>query len=382
MPLPQSTKPVALVEDFEDNKSEMTGKIRDFFLPGSREEYLFCCGDAAEDLRGFPDQSVHCCITSPPYWSQRKYAGGGALGHEPSVEEYVQHLCQIFQRLKRVLRDDGSLWLNIGDTYRSKNLMGIPWRVALALQEDGWILRNAIVWDKVKGNPCNAKDKLRNVYEHIFHFVKQEQYYYDLDAVRTPPRQPSYKNGQVVTPTGVSGIKYRQQILSSTELNEEEKRDALAALEEALGKVASGEMPDFRMIIRGTQRSTHSDSPEFSGRANELQKRGFCVLPYHKQGTKPGDVWRIIPEDEWRKDSHFAVFPKELCELPIKATCPPGGIVLDIFAGTGTTIGAALELGRRGIGIEISQEYVDVARSRVDAFMKERKYRDAQLSLI
>lgn len=360
----------------------MKGTVSDFCLLDGHEEYLPYCGDAGEVLKDFPAQSVHCCITSPPYWSQRKYAGESTLGHEPSVQEYAQHLCQIFQSLKRVLRDDGSLWLNIGDTYRNKNLMGVPWCVALALQDDGWILRNAIVWDKVKGNPCNAKDKLRNVYEHVFHFVKQEQYYYDLNAIRTPPRKPYYKDGQIVTPTGGSGTKYRQQILSSTELNEEEKRNALVALEEALHKVESGEMPDFRMIIRGTQRSTHSDSPEFSGRADELQKKSFCILPYHRHGTKPGDVWRIIPEDEWREDSHFAVFPKELCEIPIKATCPPGGIVLDIFAGTGTAVLAALELGRRGIGVDISQEYLNTAHSRIEAFIEERKYRDAQLSLI
>jgi DNA modification methylase len=354
----------------------------DFFLPECHREYLLCCGDAAEILEEMPDQSVHCCITSPPYWSQRKYDGGSTLGHEPSASEYVQRLCEIFRRLRRVLCDDGSLWLNIGDTYKNKVLMGVPWRVALALQEEGWVLRNAIVGDKVKGNPCNAKDKLRNVYEHVFHFVQQEQYYYDLDAVRTPPHKPSYKNGQIVTPTGVSGVKYKRQILRSTELSEEEKLSALAALEEALRKVERGEMPDFRMIIRGTQRSTHSDSPEFSGRADELRKKGFCILPYHRQGTKPGDVWRIIPEDEWRKDAHFAVFPKELCEVPIKATCPPGGIVLDIFAGTGTAIVAALELGRRGIGIDTSQEYLTVAHERIEALMQEQQRRDAQLSLI
>ncbi len=361
----------------------MKTQIADFFSTTSQQSYLLCCGDAAELLREFPARSVSCCMTSPPYWNQRQYTGGSELGHEQCVDEYVWHLREILRHLKRVLRDDGSLWLNIGDTYKNKNLVGVPWRVVFALQEDGWILRNAIVWDKVKGNPCNAKDKLRNVYEYVFHFVKQERYYYDLDAIRTPPRKPYYKeDGRIVTPTGVSGAKYTQQILRSKELSKEEKQNALAALDEALRKVEKGEMPDFRMIIRGTQRSTHSDSPEYSGRADELRKRGFCILPYHKHGTKPGDVWPIVPEDEWRKDAHFAVFPKELCEIPIKATCPTGGVVIDPFVGTGTAIIAALELDRRGIGTDTSQEYLEIARKRIEAFIRDQKHRTAQLSLL
>jgi DNA modification methylase len=343
----------------------MCNSIASFLSPLSEARYLLLQGDAAAVLRQFPPGCVHTVITSPPYWEQREYAGDSVLGNEPTVEEYVTHLASILQEVGRVLRDDGSLWLNIGDTYRGKNLSGIPWRVALALQERGWILRNAIVWDKVKGNPCNAKDKLRNVYEFVFHLVKQEHYYYDLDPIRKPPGQPYYKNEQIVTPTGVSGVKYRHQIQQSTELSDEEKRAALVALDEALRKVESGEMPDFRMIIRGTQRATHSDSPRYSGRADELQKRGFCILPYHEKGTKPGDVWRVIPEDRWRTDGHFAVYPVELCERPIKATCPPGGIVLDPFVGTGTTIVAALQLQRRGIGIDASEEYLQVACERI-----------------
>ncbi len=356
--------------------------IIDFFSPTNQQNYLLCQGNAEKVLRRFPPRAVNCCITSPPYWNQRRYTGNSSLGNERRVAEYVKHLCRIFQRLKRVLRDDGSLWLNIGDTYKNKNLMGVPWRVALALQDDGWILRNAVVWDKVKGNPCNARDKLKNVYEYVFHFVKQKRYHYDLDSIRTPPRPPHYKNGRVVTPSGVSGVKYRRQILSSADLDEAEKEKALAALDEALRKVRSGEMPDFRMIIRGTQRSTHSDSPEYSGRAEELQKHGFCVLPYHKKGTKPGDIWRIIPEDEWRKDAHFAVFPTELCEIPIKTTCPVNGVVLDPFVGTGTTIIAALELNRRGIGIDTSQEYLEISRERIELFIQEQKQNAMQPHLI
>jgi DNA modification methylase len=345
-------------------------------------DYALLHGDSAQLLSELPSGFAHTCITSPPYWNQRRYADSSGLGNEATVEEFVEALRAIFAKVRRVLRDDGSLWLNIGDSYRNKNLLGIPWRVAFALQADGWILRNAIVWDKVKGNPCNAKDKLRNVHEMIFHFVQHEQYYYDLDSVRTPPQKPTIKNGKITTPTGVSGDKYRKQIIDSTDLNEEERANALAALNGTLDKVASGEMPDFRMIIRGTQRSTHSDSPEYSGRADELRKKGFCILPYHKNGTKPGDVWRVIPEDEWRTDSHFAVYPTELLDIPIKTTCPKGGIVLDPFVGSGTTIIAALQRGCKAIGIDASAVYVSEARTRIDAWQKRHNQQTAQFSML
>ena len=335
------------------------------FLRGEGYRFHLIEGDAEEVLKTLPEGSVDCCMTSPPYWAQRSYDGDSALGNERDRRDYVASLVRIFREVRRVLRPEGSLWLNIGDTYVKKGLCGIPWRVAFALQDDGWILRNAIVWDKVKGNPCNARDKLRNLYEQVFHFVPQAKYFYDMDAVRNEPGKPVRRNGQIVTPTGVSGRKYRRQIEQSEELTPAEKAAAMAALRDALRKVESAEMPDFRMIIRGCQRSTHSDSVEFSGRANELKARGYCILPYHKNGTKPGDVWHIIPEDEWRKDGHYAVFPIDLCELPIKATCPKGGTLLDPFVGTGSALVAALRLGRRGIGIDTSATYLAEAEARL-----------------
>jgi len=259
-------------------------------LHDSEERFYLLHGNAEEVLETLPTGATDCCITSPPYWSKRRYDSQSGLGHETSWQDYVTSLVGVFREVRRVLKPTGSLWLNVGDTYLNKGLLGIPWRVAFGLQEDGWILRNSIVWDKVKGNPCNSKDKLRNVHEYVFHFVKQNSYYYDVDAIRNAPKKPYYRNGRIVTPTGVSGSKYEQQIKQSKELSAGERTSALAALEEALKKVERGEIQDFRMIIRGYQRSTHSDSLEFSGRAGELKSRGFCILPYHKNGTKPGDV--------------------------------------------------------------------------------------------
>jgi len=351
------------------------------FLQAPDHPFHLIEGDAELTLQTLPAQSVDMCLTSPPYWAQRKYDGASVLGAEPTPAEYVAHLVRIFHELRRVLKPGGSLWLNLGDTYLKKNLCGIPWRVALALQEDGWILRNAIVWDKVKGNPCNAKDKLRNVYEQVFHFVQRSSYYYDVDAIRTAPKQPTYQQGKIVTPTGVSGTKYASQIRRSKSLSASEKEAALATLAETLRKVEHGDISDFRMLIRGTQRSTHSNDPEFSGRAQELQTRGFCILPYHKNGPKPGDVWHIIPEDEWRTDSHYAVFPLELCETPIKATCPEGGVLLDPFVGSGSALAAALLLGRRGVGIDTSATYLATARKRLQTIVTQQRQTAAQRSL-
>ncbi|MDQ3695988.1 MAG: site-specific DNA-methyltransferase [Chloroflexota bacterium] len=323
-------------------------------------------GDAATVLATLPAALADMCLTSPPYWGQRAYDNPDGFGRERRPEQYVARLVAACGEVRRVLKPAGSLWLNLGDTYRRKQLLGIPWRVALALQADGWILRNAIVWDKEKGNPCNARDKLRNVHELVFHLVRQDQYYYDLDAIRHEPGRATNRDGKLTTPTGVNGSKYARQIARGTSLSEAERANALAALREALARVERGEIADFRMIIRGTQRTTHSEATDLSGRAQELRRHGFCILPYHKNGSKPGDVWRITPEDAWRTDGHYAVFPVELCELPIKATCPPGGIVLDPFAGTGTTLVAARLLGRRAIGIDLSPAYLERARQRLD----------------
>ncbi|HWG42346.1 MAG TPA: site-specific DNA-methyltransferase [Gemmataceae bacterium] len=303
-------------------------------------------------------------MTSPPYWGQRTYSGGG-IGMEETPLKYIEDLLAIIAELKRVLKPAGSFWLNLGDSYQRKSLIGIPWRVALAMTErQGWLLRNSVIWNKVKGGPDNAKDKLRNVYEHVFHFVKSDRYFYDADAIRRKPGQTKVIKGTVVSATGVSGVRYRRQIELSTVLNEVEKQAAFRALDSLLDEVRLGKLADFRMIIRGQQRATHSDSEQVSGRARELAERGFYFLKYHPNGAKPGDVWDILPEDTQKRKSHFAPYPEDLCRIPLLATCPEGGVVLDPFAGTGTTNLVAFWLGRKSLGIEISSEYLRDAEER------------------
>jgi DNA modification methylase len=329
-------------------------------------EPLFLRGDALHVLRDIPDASVDCAMTSPPYWGKREYANGG-LGLEHDHRLFVADLTAIFWELKRILKPTGSFWLNIGDSYENKALLGIPWRVAFELiDRQGWTLRNSVIWNKVKSGMDNTKDRLGSVHENLFHFVKQSTgYYYDADAIRSKPRQAKIVNGAIISATGVSGVRYKRQIELSTELTESEKRGALQALNATLGEVSAGTLSDFRMIIRGQQRTTHSDSQSVSGRAKELRDKGFYFLRYHPKGSKPTDVWDIIPEDTQNRQSHFAPYPLDLCMIPILATCPTDGIILDPFCGTGTTLLAARNLGRKSIGIDISGEYLDLARGRM-----------------
>ena len=339
-------------------------KTVEAYLSSTERSPLFLCGEATAVLGSLPSSCFDCAMTSPPYWGQRAYAGGG-IGLEETWEQYVAHLLVVFGTVHRVLKPTGSFWLNMGDAYQRKTLLGLPWRVTLAMvDEQGWILRNSIIWNKIKGGPDNAKDKLRNVHEHIFHFVKSDRYYYDVDAIRSKPRQSRIVNGTVISATGVSGVRYRRQIELSTALSEPEKAQAFKALEDILEEVRAGDLSDFRMIIRGQQRTTHSDSQRVSGRARELAERGFYFLKYDPNGSKPGDVWDILPEDTQKRSGHFAPYPEDLCRMPILATCPEDGVVLDPFSGTGTTNLVAFTLGRRSVGIDVSEEYLTVARER------------------
>lgn len=325
---------------------------------------LFLHGNAVEVLERFADGVIDCCMTSPPYWGHRQYSTGG-IGLESDWRDYIKNLCAIVSEVKRVLKPSGSFWLNIGDSYENKNLVGIPWRVAIEMTDNqGWILRNSVIWHKVKGGPDNSDDKLRNVYEHIFHFVKQPKYYYNADAIRSPPQKARVVNGSVISATGVSGVRYKRQIELSTSLSQDEKEAAFATLGNILNEVKMSRLADFRMIIRGQQRTTHSDSSRVSGRAKELAEKGFYFLKYHPNGSKPKDVWDIMPEDTQGRGTHYAPYPEDLCKIPILATCPKGGIVLDPFCGTGTTMVVAFHTERKSIGIDLAPDYIEDAEAR------------------
>ncbi len=335
-----------------------------------KSAYCFEVGDSANVLKDIPDNSIDCVITSPPYWQQRIYEDydgelSNVIGMEDSPDEYVENLMVVIREIKRVLKTNGTFWLNIGDKFWNKCLMGMPWRVALAMEKEGWILRSDVVWDQMKGTQ-SSKDRFRDIYEHIFQFVKANKYYFDADSIRIIPEKDAYeKNGRITSATGVTGKKYFAQIESSKVLSCTEKENALAALHETLDEMKRGEVVDFRMTIRGEQRAFHSESKKISGRAKELHDKGFYIMKMRKKGFLPSNIWRIVPEDTWRKDTHCAVFPEELLQIPILSTCPPNGVVLDPFSGTGSTVDAAIRLGRKGIGIDLSKQYTEIAKKRL-----------------
>lgn len=259
-------------------------------------------GNCLNVLKTFSEKSIDCCVTSPPYWNLRDYENPEQLGLEKTPEEYINNLVMIFQELKRVLKDEGTFWLNLGDTYKNKNLVGIPWRTALALQQDGWNLRSDIIWHKICAMPESCTDRPTRDHEYMFLFTKSLNYFYNQDLIReehkSAPKDRRFSSG----PTNKTG----------------------KTLE---GKYA-------------------------------MQRSGS----YNRIGKNIRTVWSFttIPY----KEAHFAVFPEKLVIPCIKAGCPEGGIVLDPFSGSGTVGVVALKQNRNFVGIEINSEYCKIARNR------------------
>ncbi len=344
--------------------------VNDYIQDCSLISPCFVCGDSLQVIAKMPDNSVDCVITSPPYYMKRQYIGGG-IGMESTYQKYIENLLAVIQEVYRVLKPTGSLWLNLGDSYKNKQLLNIPYRVAIRMQdEQKWILRNTVIWDKVKGSMSQSKDSLGNEYEPFFHFVKRKSgYYYDADAVRKKPRKAHVENGAVVSATGVSGVRYKRKIELSTELTEEQRKNAFMALDDVLNRIKSGEITDFRMVIKGAnQRVTNGNTSNLSGRAKELEEKGFYFLFYNPKGSMISDVWQIIPEDTQGRKLHFAPYPEDLIKTPIVLTCPPNGIILDPFTGTGTTNYVAAMLQRKSIGIDMAEEYLILAQERCGLF--------------
>jgi site-specific DNA-methyltransferase (adenine-specific) len=273
-------------------------------------------GDCVDVLADLPESSAHMCMTSPPYWQLRDYSHDDQMGLEETPDEYVENIADVMDEVKRVLRDDGSLWLNLGDTYDDKDLQQIPARVAIELQNRGWILRNRVTWAKPNPMPQSVKDRLNDTTEAVFHFAPNREYWYDLDAIRE-----SYAES------------YKKRAEAGYQHSHGSRRHEYGG-------------PD----ARHTQGGILDESGEYGDHM-------------HPAGKNPGDVFEVTTKPF--PDAHFAVYPPELCEKPIKATCPPDGIVLDPFAGAGTTLLKAKELGRDFIGVELNPKYADMARARV-----------------
>ena len=271
------------------------------------------CGDAVNVLGRWPAAFVDSIVTSPPYFRQRDYADAKQLGHEASAAAYVERLTEIMAQARRVLRDTGSLWLVIGDKYERGRLLGIPWRVALSLQDDGWILRSDIIWHKPNAMPSSVKTRPTTDHEYVFFLTKSKDYFYDADAIREPH----------VTFTENS-------------------------------KMKGGRNHFFR-------RGGTPESGKNGGDTNLHDARWDQA--FHPKGRNKRTVWSI-PLSKFR-EAHFAVFPESLVQTCIAASCPDGGVVLDPFIGSGTTALVARRLGRNYLGIDCNAEYCAMARRRV-----------------
>ena len=303
-------------------------------------------GDCLEVLKALPDESVHCCVTSPPYYALRDYGMEEQIGREATPKEYISRLTEVFTEVRRVLRSDGTLWLNIADTYagkgnqgdfvdpknpkgrngqavalnykvegcKPKDMIGIPWMLAFALRDRGWYLRNDIIWMKENPMPESCKDRCSRCYEHIFLLSKSRKYFFDAKAISepiAPATAERLKRGMK------GGNKY--------------------------GKPVPGQ-PQTQTINRPRAHGEITDS---------------MINPMRNKR----DVWVVntVPF----KGGHYAAYPPKLVEPCLLAGCPEGGIVLDPFFGSGTTGMVAKQLNRHYIGIELNPEYVELAKTRI-----------------
>ena len=270
-------------------------------------------GDASEVLGLMPNNIVNTVVTSPPYFGQRNYNVAEQIGSEPSPEEYINRLVSVFQRVRSVLRDDGVLWLNLGDKYSNGTLLGLPWRVALALVDDGWLLRSDVIWHKPNAMPHSVKTRPTTDHEYLFMFSKGKKYYYDADSIREP----------------------------HVTFSENSK---MRGGRNHLGK-----------------RGGTPEAGKNGGNTNLHDARWDQA--FHPLGRNKRTVWSV-PLGKSR-DAHFAVFPEKLIEPCVLAGSPPGGLVLDPFFGSGTAGLVALNRGRRFVGIDLNLQYCEMARRRL-----------------
>ncbi len=277
-------------------------------------------GDSWQISRLLPSELAQCIITSPPYFGHRRYTQSETLmqyefGNEATPASYVDRLVCLFRELRRVLRSDGTLWLNLGDTYRDGQLVGIPWRTALALQDDGWLLRSEIIWNKPNAVPSSVKNRPTTAHEHIFLFAKQADYFYNADAIREPH----------ITFTAKSRMKGGRGHFGKRNGTPEQGKNA----------------------------------------GNHNLHDGRWDQAFHPLGRNRRTVWEI-PLSKFR-DAHFAVFPPRLVELCLLAGSSKGDLILDPFVGSGTTAIVAQQHGRHFLGIELVPAYVEMAVRRIQA---------------
>lgn len=273
------------------------------------------CGDALQTCQKLEDDCVDVVVTSPPYFRQRDYGSKRQIGQEASPDTYVQRLAELFAELKRVVKPTGSAWVVIGDKYVGGELLGMPWRVCLAIKDTGWKLRSDCIWHKPNAMPSSVKTRPTTDHEYIFFFSNSDQYHYDADAIREPHVTFSEKS-----------------------------------------KMKGGRR---HFGVRG-------GTPESGKNAGDNNLHdGRWDQAFHPKGRNKRTVWSISLSKF--REAHFAVFPESLVSTCIEATCPAKGVVLDPFSGAGTTAVASKRLGRHYIAVDCVSEYCRIARKRISS---------------
>jgi len=334
-------------------------------------------GDSLDVLSSLPDESVNCVVTSPPYWGLRDYGVEGQLGLEKTPEEYVSKMVKIFEEVRRVLRKDGTAWVNMGDCYsgsgkgmngdgsvgkhgekqhtntganishiesqetnlKPKDLVGMPWRLAFALQSAGWYLRQDIIWSKPNPMPESVTDRCTKAHEYIFLLTKSAKYYYNQESILEPITNSSFER------------------LSQTNIE---------------NQVGSYRVPfktngPMKAVGRGGKNSLRGQGSNRTGENGTANRDGRDMKEVGAGLTRNRrSVWTVATQPF--SEAHFATFPETLIEPCILAGCPAGGVVLDPFFGAGTTGLVALKLGRRAIGIELNPDYCEMAKHRLEPF--------------
>ena len=352
-------------------------------------------GSCVEVTKTFPAESVDMAMFSPPYYGLRDYGKEGQLGLEPSWKIYVEHMVELCREVGRVLKKTGSMYVVIGDTYagshcgkgdrtlfqnekrmkvaenlfqkpspqanatdyKAKCLMGVPWRLAFALIDDGWILRNDVIWRKPNAMPSSVKDRLTQTYEHIFFLVKARRYYFDLDAIRQPHSDGTFKRIFQKTVLQQKGGN-KQIILRGEKKSLRDRGSRCADMVKSLAeKYAYPEkLTKHDIAVRRF--------PTVNRRGGIGYTDPLHVKAYNIKGKNPGDFLSINTNPF--RGAHFAVYPEAICVDPIKASCPLNGIVLDPMCGSGTTLVVAKKLGRRWIGIDLNPAYIEIAKERLN----------------
>lgn len=351
-------------------------------------------GDCRQEIKNIPDESVQCCVTSPPYFGLRSYLPKGhrdkakEIGQEKTPAEYVQALVELFREVRRVLKKHGTFWLNLGDSYagggngwggsfakdgircaepgtdknkatrfgkrgavdglKPKDLIGIPWRVAFALQADGWWLRSDIIWHKSNCMPESVTDRPTRSHEYIFLLSKSQKYFYDYEAIKEPAIYD-------IDGTGTAARKAR----AADNLKSHPTAERSGIRPERSAGYKNSVNFDGKNNGYEKQRGHSRKHAGFNERWDKMSHEEQCIGMRNKR-----DVWSVAPAQY--REAHFATFPKDLILPCILAGSRPGNIVLDPFGGSGTTAEVAIETGRRAIVIELNEGYVPMIERRTN----------------